>query len=257
MGPGSAWGPGCGAWGSPSPAESGLCMGRGENVDCAIRPKHHPLGDIAPSRSAKGEVPIAVIPPTREPKGFEAIQLPVPSSRAEMSVFAALQERKTTREIGATPLPLQLLSNLLWAADGVNRKIGPFGIPGRTAASASNSQEIDLYVALSEGVYVYDAVNNLLSTAVAGDFRVDALTPGQRGIDAKAPVQLIYVVDVHRLTHTAGFQDPGLQDPEYRNRTILLTRVSSPATYICSLPHRDWRPGSTTATRPASRCNSD
>jgi hypothetical protein len=45
-------------------------------------------------------------------------------------------------------LPVQLLSNLLWAACGVNRKIGPFGIPGRTAASASNSQEIDLYVAV-------------------------------------------------------------------------------------------------------------
>jgi nitroreductase len=155
-----------------------------------------------------------VIPPTREPKGLQAIQLPVPSSRADMSVFAALQKRKTTREISATPLPLQLLSSLLWAAYGVNRKIGPFGIPGRTAASASNSQEIDLYVALSEGVYVYDAVNNLLVPTVAGDFRVDALTPGQRGIDAKAPVQLIYVVDVHRLTHTAGFQEPGLQDPE-------------------------------------------
>jgi nitroreductase len=131
-----------------------------------------------------------------------------------MSVFAALQKRKTTREISATPLPLQLLSNLLWAAYGVNRKIGPFGIAGRTAASASNSQEIDLYVALSEGIYVYDAVNNLLVPTMAGDFRVDALTPGQRGIDAKAPVQLIYVVDVHRLTHTAGFQEPGLQDPE-------------------------------------------
>jgi nitroreductase len=155
-----------------------------------------------------------VIPPTREPKGLQAIQLPAPSSRADMSVFAALQKRKTTREISATPLPLQLLSNLLWAAYGVNRKIGPFGIPGRTAASASNSQEIDLYVARSEGVYVYDAVNNLLVPTAAGDFRVDALTPGQRGVDAKAPLQLIYVVDVHRLTHTAGFQEPGLQDPE-------------------------------------------
>ena len=90
----------------------------------------------------------------------------------------------------------------------------PIWIPGRTAASASNSQEIDLYVALQEGVYLYDAVNNRLAPIVAGDLRADALTPGQRGIDAKAPVQLIYVVDVHRLTHTAGFQEPGLQDPE-------------------------------------------
>jgi nitroreductase len=156
----------------------------------------------------------AVIPPSREPTGLQAIQLPEPSGRADMSVFAALQKRKTTREISATPLPLQLLSDLLWAAYGVNREIGPFGIPGRTAASASNSQEIDLYIALSEGVYVYDAINNQLVPAVAGDFRADALTPGQRSVDAKAPVQLIYVVDVHRLTHTAGFQEPGLQDPE-------------------------------------------
>jgi hypothetical protein len=67
----------------------------------------------------------------------------------------------------ATPLPMQLLSNLLWAACGVNRRHGPFAVPGRTAASASNSQEIDVYVA-----------------------------------------------DVHRLMHTAGFEEPGLHDPE-------------------------------------------
>src|ERR1039457_484966 len=155
-----------------------------------------------------------MVPSTHEGRILPTIQLFVPASGRGTSLGAALAHRKTTREISATPLPLQLLSNLLWAAYGVNRKIGPFGIPGRTAASASNSQEIDLYVGLSEGVYVYDAVNNLLVPTVAGDFRVDALTPGQRGIDAKAPVQLIYVVDVHRLTHTAGFQEPGLQDPE-------------------------------------------
>ena len=55
-------------------------------------------------------------------------------------------------------LPPQVLSNLLWAAFGVNRENGPFGQVGRTAASASNSQEIDLYVALAEGVYLYEAV---------------------------------------------------------------------------------------------------
>jgi len=102
----------------------------------------------------------------------------------------------------------------VWAACGVNRKTGPFGVPGRTAASASNSQEIDLYVAVKEGVYLYDALNNLLAPIIAGDLRVAALTPTQRDVDAKAPVQLIYVADVHRLTHTAGFQEPGLHDPE-------------------------------------------
>jgi hypothetical protein len=155
-----------------------------------------------------------MIPSAIETQALPAIQLPLPVTDRDISAFAALEERKTTREISATPLPLQLLSNLLWAACGVNRKTGPFGIPGRTAASASNSQEIDLYVAVKEGVYVYDALDHRLAPIVAGDLRAGALTPGQRGIDAQAPVQLIYVVDVHRLTHTAGFQEPGLHDPE-------------------------------------------
>jgi hypothetical protein len=142
------------------------------------------------------------------------IQLPSPTNDRDTSVFTALGLRKTTRAISAAPLPLQLLSNLLWAACGVNRKTGPFGAPGRTAASASNSQEIDLYVAIEEGVYLYDACDNQLQPIVAGDLRVGALTPRQRGVDAKAPVQLIYVVDVHRLTDTTGFQEPGLQDTE-------------------------------------------
>jgi hypothetical protein len=129
-------------------------------------------------------------------------------------VFSALKQRKTTRGISGRPLPFRLLSNLLFAACGVNRKTGPFGLPGRTAASASNSQEIDLYVAMKEGTYRYDATKHLLAPVARGDLRASALTPGQTGVRASAPVQLIYVVDLHRLTHTAGFEEPGLHDPE-------------------------------------------
>jgi len=114
------------------------------------------------------------------------------------------------------PLPLQVLSNLLWAACGTNRRKGPFGIPGRTAASASNSQEIDVYVALKGGAYRYDAVEHALVRVADGDVRALAMTPGQRGITARAPVHLIYVVDISRLDHTAGFEEPGLHDPEVR-----------------------------------------
>jgi len=138
----------------------------------------------------------------------------MPTKGRATSVFDALKLRKTTREISPTPLSLQELSNLLWAACGVNRKIGPFGGPGRTAASASNSQEIDLYVALQSGVYLYDGVNSLLTRVVSDDLRGGTLTPGQQGVEAKAPVQLIYVVDVDRFTHTRGFHEPGLQYPE-------------------------------------------
>ena len=89
-----------------------------------------------------------------------------------------------------------------------SRERAVWRITGRTAASASNSQEIDVYVAVKEGVYVYDALDNRLTPIVAGDLRAYALTPGRPGVDAKAPVHLIYIVDIHRLTHTAGYQEP-------------------------------------------------
>jgi hypothetical protein len=152
--------------------------------------------------------------PSSVKPALPVLHLPWPVSDRETSVFAALEKRKTTREISAVPLPMQELSNLLWAAWGVNRKTGPFGLPGRTAASASNSQEIDLFVALREGAYLYEPGDHQLVRIMAGDLRFGALTRGQRGADAKAPVQLIYVADLHRLTHTAGFQEPGLQEPE-------------------------------------------
>ncbi len=142
------------------------------------------------------------------------IPLPAPADDGGLSLFAALAQRKTTRAFDPAPLSLQLLSNLLWAAYGVNRKVGPFGVAGRTAASASNSQEIDLYVARADGVDRYSASDHRLMPVVAGDRRELAITPGQLGAVAVAPVQLIYVADLHRLTHTAGFQEPGLHDAE-------------------------------------------
>jgi nitroreductase len=61
---------------------------------------------------------------------------------------------------------------------------------------------------------LYDALDHRLLPVVAADLRTYALTPGQRGVDAKAPVHFVYVVDLDRLTHSAGFQEPGLHDPE-------------------------------------------
>ncbi|HET7650832.1 MAG TPA: nitroreductase family protein, partial [Gammaproteobacteria bacterium] len=142
------------------------------------------------------------------------IQLPEPVKWKAIPLFAALEQRRTTREISDTALSEQQLANLLWAAFGVNRKTGPFGLPGRTAASASNSQEIDIYVALRDGVYLYNALDNRLEPLIAEDLRVRALTPGQQDIPSVAPVQLIFVADIDRMTHTQGFEEPGLHDPE-------------------------------------------
>ena len=106
-----------------------------------------------------------------------------------------------------------MLSDLLWAAWGVNRRRGPFGMLGRTAASASNSQEIDLYLLRAEGASLYDAPRNRLMPVVARDLRRLALNPGQGPLGATAPVRLLFVANLDRLEHTAGFEEPGLHDP--------------------------------------------
>ncbi|MGD0711854.1 MAG: nitroreductase family protein [Bacteroidales bacterium] len=142
------------------------------------------------------------------------IILQKPKAVKDKTVFNAIKQRKTIREISDKKLPLQTLSNLLWAACGVNRKKGPFGIGGRTAATASNSQEIYLYVALKEGIYLYDAFLHKLIPVIAGDFRRHAIGKGQLSLGDKAPVRLIYVADIDKLANTKGFQEPGLQNPE-------------------------------------------
>lgn len=140
---------------------------------------------------------------------MEPIALAKPQTEGGKSMLSAVSERRTIRNISSEKLPPQVLSNLLWAAFGVNRQQGPFGGPGRTAASASNSQEIDLYVDLHEGVYLYDAIAHRLKPIVAGDFRRRS---GRRAA-ARAPVNIFYVVDIAKYAK-APFQEPGLKDPE-------------------------------------------
>jgi len=145
----------------------------------------------------------------------KAVRLPAPRLGRGKSLAESLRRRRTIREISGRKLPAQLLSNLLWAACGTNRRKGPFGYGGITAASASNSQEIDVYVALEEGAYLFDAQRHRLIRVAAGDLRALAIGRGQRDtVTMRAPVQLVYVADVHRLTHTRGFQEPGLHDVE-------------------------------------------
>lgn len=169
----------------------------------------------------KRKIPVRPLPRVSVLAGTESgparyqqpIVLPKPRRCGGKSVLAALRERRTIRMISKQELPRQVLSDLLWAAFGVNRKNGPFGTPGRTAASASNAQEIDLYVAMPEGTYLYEPVPHRLAPVVAGDLRAKAGNPGQRDSVAAAPVSLIYVADIARYGE-AGFQEPGLRDPE-------------------------------------------
>lgn len=117
---------------------------------------------------------------------------PLPVTNPEGSeLLRALKQRRTSREFADRPLERQLLADILWAGNGVNRASG-----GRTAPSAHGSQAIDIYVADATGLYRYDAVQRELEVIKAGDLR--ALT-GLQSYAATAPVNLIYVSDHRRF----------------------------------------------------------
>ncbi len=165
------------------------------------------------------------------------IELPRPAGDGACSLHEALARRRTTREIAPDALTPAQLSSLLWAACGVNRERGPFGTPGRTAASASNSQEIDVYVALESGIYLYQASGHRLVPVAAGDRRALAMNSRQ-GVDSQAPVQLIFVVDLHRLTHTGGFDEPGLHDVEVQKSYYFVdTGIIAGNVYLFAAAH--------------------
>jgi len=103
----------------------------------------------------------------------------------------ALARRRSSREFARDPLPWPLLSGLLWAAYGVNRPDG-----GRTAPSALNAQEIDIFVALPSGAYRYDAAAHELHLVAASDLR--RVTGYQDFVD-EAPMDLVYVADHARM----------------------------------------------------------
>ena len=146
-------------------------------------------------------------------QALSPIVLPKPEKDGGKSVLASLWERKTIRDISAEKLPPQVLSNLLWAAFGVNRQNGPSGRVGRTAASAYNSQEIDIYAVMSDGVYLYEAASHRLALITGEDHR-DKASGGRRGAPAAdAPVILVYVADLAKYGKARRSQ-PGSPDSE-------------------------------------------
>ncbi len=119
------------------------------------------------------------------------IQLPAPQMTGGMPLMQALAQRQTARAFADKPLPMQTLSNLLWAAFGVNRSRDVKTGLGRTAPSAMNKQEVALYVVLADGAYVYEAEQNKLRPVVAGDVRAKVA----QGAGAHAAATIIYVAD--------------------------------------------------------------
>ncbi len=124
-------------------------------------------------------------------EGAQAVDLPGPARVGGMALMDAIAARRSEREFSSAPLPLQMLSNLLWAAYGVNRQSG-----GRTAPSALDSQEIDVFLALGEGAYRYDAHEHRLIRVAAADLR--RITGYQDFVD-EAALDLVLVADHSRM----------------------------------------------------------
>ncbi|HZV46372.1 MAG TPA: SagB/ThcOx family dehydrogenase [Thermodesulfovibrionales bacterium] len=119
---------------------------------------------------------------------LKSIQLPKPQLDIGRPLMQVLKDRSSSRSFSTEKLPVQVLSNLLWAAFGINRP----DTGHRTAPSARNWQEIDIYVAMADGLYLYDAKNHMLQPVISGDIRAMA---GTQDFVKDAPINLIYVAD--------------------------------------------------------------
>jgi SagB-type dehydrogenase family enzyme len=120
------------------------------------------------------------------------IKLPLPKQAGGKPLLEALKDRKSTREFGDNELNVKVLSNLLWAAFGLNRLDGH-----RTAPSARNWQEIDVYLALKRGLYLFDPHANVLRQVLAEDIRA---ATGMQDFVGTAPLNLVYVADLARMS---------------------------------------------------------
>jgi nitroreductase len=130
----------------------------------------------------------------------EIVKLPAPKMEGGMPLMQALKERRSGREFSSEKLPIEMVSNLLWAAWGVNRPDGH-----RTAPSARNMQEIDVYVALSDGLFLYEPKQHQLQKILSEDIRA---ATGTNPYVKDAAVNLVFVADPARgnLTDPAAIE---------------------------------------------------
>ena len=122
---------------------------------------------------------------------LQPLALPKPQTDIGRPLMRVLADRQSAREFAPGRLPAQALSNLLWAAWGINRPDGR-----RTAPSASNRQEIEIYLATPDGVYRYLPKDQRLDPVIAGDHRAEA---GTQAYVKDAAVNLVYVADLDKM----------------------------------------------------------
>jgi len=126
---------------------------------------------------------------------LKPIQLPAPVVDGGKPLMQVLKQRMSAREFAPDKLPMQTLANLLWAAWGINRTDGH-----RTAPSASNRQELEIYVTLPEGAFLWDAKANTLNPVAAEDLRA---ATGTQPFPATAPLNLVFVADMTKVNRPA------------------------------------------------------
>jgi SagB-type dehydrogenase family enzyme len=123
---------------------------------------------------------------------IKKIELPAPDQAGGKPLMQALKARRSEREFAPDALSPQVLSNLLWAAGGVNRSDSG----RRTNPTAHDAREIEIYVALAEGLFLYDPAAHQLKAVLAQDIR--GATGGQPFV-AAAPVNLVFVADYAKM----------------------------------------------------------
>ncbi len=133
---------------------------------------------------------------TSAAQNLNPVKLPPPQMDGGRPLMQVLKDRRSTRDFGPGTLTPQTLSNLLWAAFGINRPDGH-----RTAPSAMNWQEVSIYVATQEAVYVYDAKDNALKIVLSGDHRA---ATGTQSFVKDAAVDLVYVSDLAKTGNPAS-----------------------------------------------------
>lgn len=125
---------------------------------------------------------------------IEPIKLDAPDLSKGLPLMQALKKRSTNRNISSKELSHRQLSEILWAANGVNRDDGK-----RTAPAAMNKQFVDIYAVTPEGVYLYDATKSELTPVAEGDFRKRIV---RQDYSQKAPLNLVFVADPSRYSKT-------------------------------------------------------
>jgi len=149
---------------------------------------------IGMAASAASMGPGTAVAQARNPA---TIVLPPPRTQGGKPLIEALRLRRSTRDYAARPLPPQVLSDLLWAAFGVNRPESG----DRTAPYWRHVMVIDVYAAMADGVWLYEPKAHELQPYMGGDIRTDT---GLQDFVGKAPLNLIYVAHGERMTDVSA-----------------------------------------------------